>query len=59
MTRPADRTSHGRLDAVMSAASADFLISSPLMRHRYERQQPGYRERAMRYCAASAAERVA
>jgi len=43
----------------MSAASADFLISSPLMRHRYERQQPGYRERAMRYCAASAAERVA
>ena len=59
MTRPADRTSHGRLDAVMSAASADFLISSPLMRHRYERQEPDYGEHAMRYRAASAAKRVA
>jgi methylglyoxal synthase len=40
-------------------ASADFLISSPLMRHRYERQEPDYGEHAMRYRAASAAKRVA
>ena len=40
-------------------ASADFLISSPLMRHRYERQEPDYGEHAMRYRAASAAQRVA
>jgi methylglyoxal synthase len=40
-------------------ASADLLISSPLMRHRYERQEPDYGEHAMRYCAASAAKRVA
>lgn len=40
-------------------ASADFLISSPLMRHRYERQEPDYGEQAMRYRAARAAKRVA
>jgi len=40
-------------------ASADFLISSPLMRHRYGRQEPDYGEHAMRYRAASAAKRVA
>jgi methylglyoxal synthase len=40
-------------------ASADFLISSPLMKHSYKRQEPDYGEHAMRYRAASAARRVA
>jgi len=34
-------------------ASADFLISSPLMRQGYERQEPDYGEHAERYRAAS------
>jgi methylglyoxal synthase len=33
-------------------ASADFLISSPLMKHCYERQEPDYGEHAGRYRAA-------
>ena len=39
-------------------ASADFLISSPLMRHRYQRQEPDYGVHAVRQRAESA-ERVA
>jgi methylglyoxal synthase len=40
-------------------ASADFLISSPLMKLPYQRQEPDYGEHAMRYRAASASRRVA
>jgi hypothetical protein len=36
-----------------------LLTRAPLMRHRYERQEPDYGEHAMRYRAASAARRVA
>ena len=42
-------------------ASADFLISSPLMKHRYQRQEPDYGVHAVRHRAAptAGAERVA
>jgi methylglyoxal synthase len=40
-------------------ASADFLISSPLMNHGYQRLEPDYGEHAERHRAASAAERAA
>jgi methylglyoxal synthase len=40
-------------------ASADFLISSPLMNHGYQRLEPDYGERAWQSQAASADERAA
>ncbi len=40
-------------------ASADFLISSPLMNHGYQRLEPDYGERAGRDPAAGDAERAA
>jgi methylglyoxal synthase len=40
-------------------ASADFLISSPLMNRCYERQEPDYGEQATRHRAAGAGTRVA
>jgi methylglyoxal synthase len=40
-------------------ASADFLISSPLMNHAYQRLEPDYGEHAGRQRAGSAAERAA
>lgn len=44
--------------AARNRASADFLISSPLMRARYQRQEPDYGVHAVRQ-RAGAAERVA
>jgi methylglyoxal synthase len=40
-------------------ASADFLISSPLMNHGYQRLEPDYGERARQSQATSAEERAA